>query len=171
MSAPICARGGEKLIELQVVVAQCAGNGRAPGEVFVDEWPHDLALEAVLRVHEVVGDAEVLGDATRIVDIVNRAAAALDCFGHALAAGQPALVPELKRETDDRMPWACSIAATVDESTPPDMAIAMVSFCGIVPNSLSYRFAARIPFCCANICFPASAESTQTVEALAHSAV
>src|SRR5579864_990394 len=26
-------------------------------------------------------------------------------------------------------PWACSIAATVEESTPPDMAIAMVWFC------------------------------------------
>ena len=26
-------------------------------------------------------------------------------------------------------PWACSIAATVEESTPPDMAIAMGSVC------------------------------------------
>ncbi len=95
------ASGGEELIELEVIVAESAGNRRAAGEVLVDERTDDLGLEPVLRVDEVVGNAEVLGDAARVVYVVDGTAAALHRFGHALAAGEAALIPELQREPDD----------------------------------------------------------------------
>ena len=79
------AGGGEELVELEVVVAEGAGDGRAAGEVLVDEGADDLGLEALLLVDDVVGDVEVLGDAAGVVDVVDGAAAALDGFGHALA--------------------------------------------------------------------------------------
>src|SRR5215472_4234725 len=90
------ARGGEELVELEVVIAEGAGDGRAAGEVLADEGADDLVLKALLRVHEVVGDAEVLGDAAGVVDIIDGAAAALDFHGHAFAASEAALVPELQ---------------------------------------------------------------------------
>ena len=89
-------------------------------------------LEALLLVDDVVGNAEMLGHAARVVDIVERAAAAgLGRVGNAVLAGQPRLVPELQREADDDCAIGSGqrarIAATVEESTPPDMATAMVS--------------------------------------------
>jgi hypothetical protein len=42
-------------------------------------------------------------------------------------AGQAGLVPELEGEADDGFASWASMAATVEESTPPDMATAMVS--------------------------------------------
>ena len=84
-----------------MVVAEGAGDGGATGEVFGDEGADDVALEAILLVDEVVGDADLLGDAACVVDIVNGAAAALDGFGDAIVAGEASLVPELKGEADD----------------------------------------------------------------------
>ena len=100
-SAPIWRAVSEELVELEVVVAEGAGNGRAAGEVLGDEGADDLVFEAVLGVDEVVGDAEVLGDAAGVVDVVDGAAAALDGFGHAFAAGEAALVPELQGKADE----------------------------------------------------------------------
>ncbi len=95
------AGGDEELVELEVVVAEGAGDGGAAGEVLVDEGRDDLGLEAVLLVDEVVGDAELLGYAAGVVDVVDGAAAALDGFGHALVSGEAALVPELEGEADE----------------------------------------------------------------------
>ena len=81
------AGGGEELVELEVVVAEGAGDGRAAGEVLADEGLDDLGLEALLLVDEVVGEVELLGDAAGVVDVVDGAAAALDGLGHALVAG------------------------------------------------------------------------------------
>ncbi len=95
------AGGEQKLVELEVIVAERTGDGRSAGEVVGDEGADDLVLEAVLGVDEVVGDVEVLGDAAGVVDVVDGAAAALDGFGHAGTAGEAALVPELEGEADD----------------------------------------------------------------------
>ena len=46
--------------------------------------------------------------------------------GHALVSSEAALVPELHGQADHLWPSARSMAATVEESTPPDMATAMV---------------------------------------------
>ena len=95
------AGGGEELVELEVVVAEGAGDGRAAGEVLVDEGADDLGLEAGLLVDEVVGDVELLGYAAGVVDVVDGAAAALDGLGHAFVSGEAALVPELEGEADE----------------------------------------------------------------------
>ena len=72
------AGGDEELVELEVVVAEGAGDGGAAGEVLGDEGLDDVGLEALLLVDEVVGDVELLGDAACVVDVVDGAAAALD---------------------------------------------------------------------------------------------
>ncbi len=122
------ARVFSKLIELEMVVAQRAGNRRAAGEILADEGPDDIPLEALFLVDDVVGNAEMLGHAARVIDIIERTAAAgLGRVGNAVLAGEARLVPKLQGEADDRCrrQWA-RIAATVEESTPPDMATAMV---------------------------------------------
>ena len=99
------AGGEEKLIELEVVIAEGAGYRGAAGEVLADEGADYLCLEAVLGVDEVVRDAEVLGYVAGIVDVVDGATAALgDGFRHTLAGvigGKAALVPELEGEADE----------------------------------------------------------------------
>jgi len=55
--------GEEESVELEVVVAEGAGDGSAAGEVLGDEGADDFGFKTVLGVDEVVGDAEVLGDA------------------------------------------------------------------------------------------------------------
>ncbi len=91
-----------KLVELEVVVAERAGNRRAPGEILADKGAHHVLLEALLLVDDVVRNAEVLGHAARVVDVVERAAAAgLGGVGNAVLAGQAGLVPELQGEADN----------------------------------------------------------------------
>ena len=132
------ARGLEQLVELEMVVAERARDRRASGEILANKRPHHILLEALLLVDDVVGNAQVLGDAAGVVDIIERAAAAgLGRVGDAVLAGEAGLIPELERQADDavanrrRRPRRASIAATVEESTPPDMATAMVVFSGI----------------------------------------
>ena len=97
------AGGLDECVELEVVVAERAGDGRAAVEILRDEGADDVLLEAGLLVDDVVGDAEVLGDAAGVVDVIQRAAAAgLGCIGNAVLAGQAGLVPELEGEADDR---------------------------------------------------------------------
>ena len=64
------SRGLKELVELQVVVAERAGNRRAPGEIFADKGTDDVLLEALLLVDDVVGDAQMLGYAAGVVDVV-----------------------------------------------------------------------------------------------------
>jgi len=80
------AGGLEQLVEFQVVVAERAGNGRTPGQVLGNKWPHHILLETLLLVHDVVGNAQVLGNAAGVVDVVQRTAAA--ALG---ASGMPCL--------------------------------------------------------------------------------
>ena len=95
------AGGDEELVELEVVVAEGAGDGGAAGEVLGDEGLDDFGFEAVLLVDDVVGDVELLGYVACVVDVVDGAAAALDGLGHAFVSGEAALVPELEGEADD----------------------------------------------------------------------
>src|SRR6185437_11459465 len=56
----------------------------------------------LLLIDDVVGDAEMLGDAARVIDVVERAAAAgFGGVGNAVLAGEARLIPELKGEADD----------------------------------------------------------------------
>ncbi len=94
-------RDDEKLIKLQMIVAEAAGDGGASRQIFGDEGAHHVALEALFMIDDVVRNADVLGHAARVVDIVERAAAAGYLLGHAFVSGEAALVPELHGQADD----------------------------------------------------------------------
>ncbi len=122
------AGGLEELVELEVVVAERTGNGCAPGQILADEGADDVLLEALLLVDYVIGNAEVFGDMACVIDVVERTATAcLGRVGNTMLAGEAGLVPKLESEADYILPFLASIAATVEESTPPDMATAMVA--------------------------------------------
>src|SRR5216684_3694033 len=84
-----------------VIVAEAARDGRASGEILGDEGADDVALEALFVIDHVVRNADVLGYAAGVVDVVERAAAAGDLLGHAFVSGEAALVPELHGQADD----------------------------------------------------------------------
>lgn len=93
------------MIELEMIVAKGAGNGSAAGQIFTDKRSNHLALESLLGVDQIVWNAEMLGDAASVVDVIHGAAAALrNGFGKAKAGvvgRQTALVPKLEGETHD----------------------------------------------------------------------
>ena len=62
LSADLAGRQ-EKLIELQMVVAQGAWNRRSARQILTDKGPHNLLFETLLCVDEVVGNPEVFGHA------------------------------------------------------------------------------------------------------------
>ena len=97
------AGGDEKLVELEMVVAQRARDGSASGEILVDEGTDDVGLEALLLVDDVIRNTKLFGDMAGVVHVVDGAATALNGFGHAFVASETALVPELKREADERV--------------------------------------------------------------------
>src|SRR5262249_11822539 len=80
--------------ELQIAVAVRAGQRRAPGRVLADEVRDDLRIELPLEIQNVVRDADCRRNAPRVVQVVERAAAA----ERRLAV---ALVVQLHRQTDD----------------------------------------------------------------------
>src|SRR5947209_1904666 len=92
---PNLARRHQQLIELQVIVAEAAWNGRASGKIFLHKGTHHVILETILVVDHVVRDTEVLGDTAGIVNVIDGAAASLHLLRHSLMARQAALVPEL----------------------------------------------------------------------------
>ena len=91
----------EKLVELQVIVAQAAGDRSSTRQVFPNKRLHHLALKPLLLVHHVIRNAKGLGYPPGIVDIIQGAAAANRGLGHAFPAGQTALVPQLQGEPYD----------------------------------------------------------------------
>ena len=94
------ARGDEELIELHVIVAHGAGDGRAAFEVVRDEGLDYIKLEFAFEIHDVERNAEMFGYAASVVDIVVRAAAMLS-GAVIFELGQAALVPELHRQAND----------------------------------------------------------------------
>src|SRR4029077_13250923 len=60
-----------------------------------------VSLEALLVIDDVIRDPDLLGNAAGVVDVVEGAAASWYGVGHALVAGEAALVPELHRQADD----------------------------------------------------------------------
>ena len=71
------ARGHQQLIELHVVIAHGARNRRAAFEIIVHERLNHVQFELALEIHDVERNAQMLGHAARVVDIVVRAAAVL----------------------------------------------------------------------------------------------
>jgi hypothetical protein len=87
----------EQRRELQVAVAVGAGQGRPAGRVLADEIAHHLLVELTFEVQDVVGDADRGRHAPRVVQVVNRAAAA----ERPLAAVAVRRVVQLHGQTDD----------------------------------------------------------------------
>src|SRR4051794_34648948 len=95
MPRPDCVGHLQEAVEFDVVVTKGAGDRGPAGEVLVDERLYDLLLELLLEVHDVVRDPDLLGDAPRVANIVERAAAAGGAFHGQLR--QSPLVPQLHR--------------------------------------------------------------------------
>src|SRR3954468_1641883 len=64
----------QQIAKLRERVAADAGDRRPSARVLVDEVAHDVAPERALEIQHVVRDAELLTDAARIVDRVERTA-------------------------------------------------------------------------------------------------
>src|SRR2546427_9291654 len=95
-SKSICANllgNNQRLVKLQMIVAQAARDRSPPGEVFLDKGTHHIALEPVFVIDHVVRNAESLSHTASVVNIVERTAATLNCFRHAGVAGETALIP------------------------------------------------------------------------------
>src|SRR5208283_2735199 len=88
------ARSDQKLVELQMVIAQAAWNRSAAREVLVDKGANDIVLEARFLVNYVIRNAELLRHITGVVDVVDRAATSLHCLWHAVMTGEATLVPK-----------------------------------------------------------------------------
>src|SRR2546428_2981210 len=86
----------EKVSELGERVAAHAGDGRTAAGVVGDEVTDHVAPEAVLQAHDVVRDAEPVGDELRVGDGVERAARPV---GDAVAVAE-----QLHRRADDVVP-------------------------------------------------------------------
>ena len=95
----------EKLIKLEVIIAQAAWDRRASRQILFNKGPHDVALETLFMVDDIVRNAKGFGDTSRIVNIVNRAAAPLHGLRHARVSSEAALVPELHRQSDEIVPF------------------------------------------------------------------
>jgi hypothetical protein len=97
-------RSNEKLIELQVIVAKTARNRRTAGEILIHKRTNYITLKPVLMVDYVVRNPKMLGNATRIVNVLNRTAATLHMLRHSFASREPSLVPKLHSQANYRMP-------------------------------------------------------------------
>jgi hypothetical protein len=98
-------RYNKKLVKLQVIVAETTRDRRAPRKILLDERPNHITLKALFVIDHVVRDAQGLGHAASIVDVVDRTAPALDGLRHACVSGETALVPELHGQADDVAPF------------------------------------------------------------------
>src|SRR5262249_31101930 len=83
-----------QLRELDLLVASDTGDRRLSRCIAVGESLHHRSLEALLVVEHVVGDAETVGHAAGVVDVLAGTAAAA-------APYRLAMIIELERDTDD----------------------------------------------------------------------
>ena len=85
-----------QLIEFHVIVAKRARNRGTARQIILHEWAHDGLLEAPFEIDDVMGNADMLGNAPGVIDVVKRTAA----LRRGCARGEfrkAALVPELHR--------------------------------------------------------------------------
>ncbi len=91
---PELAGEPEQILELHRAVALDAGDRRLAGEIALGEALDHGVAEAVLVVEDVMGNADLLGDAARVMDVLPGAA------GPGAVDGG-AMVIELQRHADD----------------------------------------------------------------------
>jgi hypothetical protein len=88
------SRGLEQVAELDALIAAHAGDRGFAGEIGIGEILHHRLAEAALVIEHVMGDADAIGDAAGVVDVLPGAAGALAACGGAV-------VIELQRHADD----------------------------------------------------------------------
>ena len=93
-------RHAQERLELHIGVAIRTGDGRAPSKILIHEGANNAFFKLFLEIHDVVRKIEMLRDALRVVDIVERAAAMLR-RAVALQFGEAALIPELHGEANN----------------------------------------------------------------------
>ena len=84
----------EEILELDLLIAGHARDRRLAGHVAVGEARHHLFGEAALVIEDVVGDADEVGDAACILDVLTSAAGAF-------AGDSFPVVVKLERDADD----------------------------------------------------------------------
>src|SRR5271156_5572663 len=87
-----------------MIVTQAARDGCASRKIFGNERTHHIALEALLMIDYIIRNADMLGHASSVIDIVQRATAPGHLLGHALMSRQPPLVPQLHSQPDNVVP-------------------------------------------------------------------
>ena len=92
-------RGAQEVGELDGLVAGDTGNGRFAGDVALGERVDDGLAEPLLVVEDIVRDAERLGDAPRVGDVLPGAA-------RSGAMSRGAVIVELQRHADDVVAFA-----------------------------------------------------------------
>ncbi len=88
------ARGRQQVGELDGLVARHAGDGRLAGDIALREGVDHGFLETLLVVKHVMGNAERLGDAAGVVDVLAGAA-------RTGAVHRGTMIVELQRHADD----------------------------------------------------------------------
>ena len=113
----------QQRLKLHIGVAVGAGDGVRPARYCSTNGRTTRCFKLFFEIDDVVREIQMLRDALGVVDVVERAAAVLR-RSIALQFGQAPLIPELHGQADDRVALLLEQAATVEESTPPDMATA-----------------------------------------------
>jgi hypothetical protein len=89
----------EQRLEFYIGVAIGARDGRAAGEILLDERANDVGFEMVFEIYNVVREVEMLCDALGVVDVVD-GAAAVPGGSSGLQVREAALIPELHGQSD-----------------------------------------------------------------------
>src|SRR5882724_6168635 len=103
----LAAKTDRQLIErskLQTAVAGDTRNGRLAVQVTVDEGLDHVALEFLLEIQNVKRKSKFFGDATRIVNIIERTATRRQRLAVFIHTDTATLVPQLHREADEVVP-------------------------------------------------------------------
>src|SRR5262245_32787041 len=87
----------EQRVELQVIVAEAAGDRRTAGKILRNERLHYVALKTILMIDDIVRNAKIVSDAASVIDVIDGAATTLDVLRHTWLPRQSALIPQLGR--------------------------------------------------------------------------
>src|SRR5207302_9235893 len=90
--------------KLQTAVAGNTRNRRLAIQIAVDERLHYVALEFLFQIQNIERKAQLLRDATRVVNVIQRAAARRQRVAIFVHTDTAALVPQLHREADQFVP-------------------------------------------------------------------
>src|SRR5688572_13924820 len=86
--------------KFQTTIAGDAGDGSFAVEITGNERLHHIAFKVVLEVQHVEREAQLLGDSTCIVNVIERTTSGRQRVTIFIDTDSPPLVPQLHRKTD-----------------------------------------------------------------------